>query len=148
MNAENGNAPACPQPKALYPLLRQLARFNLVGILNTAVDFGIFFFLDRLGLPYLLAQTCSYSCGIANSYLFNKYWTFGTAGIRAGELARFAAINLAGLGASVLLVYLFHSLLLFPLFSAKTAATLLTMLMSFFGNRLWVFRADTVNRDQ
>ncbi|WP_243374159.1 GtrA family protein [Geotalea sp. SG265] len=121
-------------------LLGQLARFNLVGIVNTAVDFAVFFLLDSLGLPYLPAQACSYACGIVNSYLCNKYWTFGTPGLKAGEMMRFVTVNLAGLGISLLLVYLFHGLLGLTLFPAKTAATFFTMLLSFFGNRLWVFR--------
>ncbi len=130
-------------PRTLLPLLKQLVRFNLVGVLNTAVDFGLFFLLDRLGMPYLLAQTCSYGSGIVNSYIFNKYWTFGVTGIRTAELLRFATVNLASLIISILLVFLFHSLLQLPLLYAKIAATLLTMMISFSGNRLWVFKSES-----
>lgn len=131
------------RPLGQLPLLfRQLLRFNLVGLLNTAVDFGLFFILDRLGMPYLLAQSCSYGCGIANSYLCNKHWTFGLGGIKAMELLRFALVNLVVLGISVLLIYLFHSFLHFSLLAAKAAATMVTMLVNFSASRIWVFRRE------
>jgi putative flippase GtrA len=139
---DTGNEKPLPTPsgKLQVQLLEQLARFNVVGVLNTAVDFMVFFLLDSLGLPYLPAQTCSYACGIANSYLCNKFWTFGTSGPRAGELVRFVTVNLAGLGLSLMLVYLFHGLLSLSLFPAKAAATFFTMVVTFLGNKLWVFR--------
>lgn len=124
-------------------LLGQLLRFNLVGVLNTAVDFGLFFILERLGMPYLLAQTCSYGCGIANSYLCNKYWTFGLSGSRGRELLRFVVVNLGVLATSVILIYLFHSLLHLSLAAAKVAATIITMLANFTASRMWVFRQET-----
>ena len=123
-------------------IVRQLVRFNLVGVVNTVVDFALFFLSNGAGMPYMLAQTCSYGCGIVNSYICNKFWTFRVAGISAAEMIRFAAINVTALGVSVLLVYLFHSVLNLALVPAKIAATFLTMLLNFFGNRLWVFKME------
>ena len=94
-----------------------------------------------MGVPYLLAQTCSYGCGILNSYFFNKYWTFGVAGIRTDELVKFLILNLSALVVSLLLVYSFHTSLHIPLLPAKILATALTMVISFLGSRVWVFRA-------
>jgi putative flippase GtrA len=131
----------------VWPVARQVARFNLVGVLNTALDLGLFFLLTVTGMTWLAAQTCSYGCGIVNSYLFNKHWTFGLTGIRASELARFAAVNLSALAVSVLLVYLFHARLRLPLMPAKAAATLLTMLISFCGSKFWVFKQAVPGRD-
>jgi putative flippase GtrA len=131
----------------VWPVARQVARFNLVGVLNTALDLGLFFLLTGIGMTYLLAQTCSYGCGIVNSYLFNKHWTFGLTGIRAAELVRFVAVNLSALAVSVLLVYLFHAPLRLPLLAAKAVATLLTMLISFCGSKFWVFKQAMPGRD-
>jgi putative flippase GtrA len=128
----------------LSVIFQQMIRFNLVGVLNTLVDFSLFFLLNAMGMPYLPSQACSYSCGIANSYVFNKYWTFRVSRISAAEIARFATINLTALALSLLFVYLFHSLLHFSLAAAKIAATLLTMLVSFCGARLWVFKVAEV----
>lgn len=135
------------QPTILSTTIGQLVRFNLVGILNTLVDFGIFFILNACGITYLVAQICSYSCGIINSYFFNKYWTFRATCITAAEITRFAAINLVALTMSVLLVYIFHSLLHLALLPAKIAATLLTMLIGFCGTKLWVFKVDVPSLD-
>ncbi|WP_203978826.1 GtrA family protein [Geobacter sp. SVR] len=126
----------------------QLTRFNLVGIVNTLLDFGLFFLLSGAGMTYLLAQACSYGCGIVNSYMLNKYWTFGVTGTRVSELFRFVTVNLSALAASVLLVYLFHSPLRLPLVHAKVAATLLTMTISFCGSKFWVFRRSGLTLEQ
>ncbi|MBT1072181.1 GtrA family protein [Pelotalea chapellei] len=131
------------QTTRLSEIVRQLIRFNLVGVLNTLIDFSLFFALNAMGVAYLLAQIFSYGCGIINSYFFNKYWTFRTAEITAAEVARFITINLSALAISVLLVYLFHSQLHVPLLPAKVVATVFTMLISFCGTRLWVFKVET-----
>lgn len=123
----------------LPAIIGQLIRFNLVGVLNTLVDFCVFFLLNGVGTGYLAAQICSYGCGTINSYLFNKYWTFGKAGITLAEIVRFAAVNLTALLLSVLLLHLLHSHAGLGLAPAKIAATLLTMLVGFFGTRFWVF---------
>ena len=57
--------------------LGQFIKFNVVGIMNTAVDFGVFMILNHyLGLIYAVSQVISYSCGMVNSYFLNKFWTF------------------------------------------------------------------------
>ena len=53
-----------------------LARFGTVGAGNTLIDFVVFFLLTSLRVPYLAAQLFSYSAGVANSYIWNRTWTF------------------------------------------------------------------------
>lgn len=122
--------------------IRQLVRFNAVGVVNTLIDFGMFYLLTNLAMPYLYAQTCSYGCGVANSYIMNKYWTFQTAGRNMTEMVRFIAVNLISLAGSVLFIYLLHALLGLPLMPAKVGATLVIMAAGFLGNKLWVFKAN------
>lgn len=64
----------------------QFIKFNIVGIMNTAVDFAIFALMVFLGLHHMISQVISYSCGVVNSYLWNKFWTFKTTPAQpAGE---------------------------------------------------------------
>lgn len=53
-----------------------LIRFCTVGVGNTLIDFCVFFLLTAVYVPYLIAQVCSYTAGIANSYIWNRIWTF------------------------------------------------------------------------
>lgn len=67
-----------------------LLRFGTVGVGNTLIDFGVFFLLTALNVPYLLAQVCSYTAGILNSYIWNRTWTFRVKEkVRGQEIIRF-----------------------------------------------------------
>jgi putative flippase GtrA len=112
-----------------------------VGVLNTGVDMAVFFVLNACGVPYAVAQIAAYAAGMASSYAFNKYWTFEQrrhAELR--EVALFAAVNLTSLGASLLVLYVLHSLLALPLVAGKIAATAVAMAVNFAGYRSLVFR--------
>jgi len=55
----------------------QFVKFNIVGILNTVVDFLVYTALtELLHLVYIPAKIISYTCGVVNSYIFNTSWTF------------------------------------------------------------------------
>lgn len=62
-------------------LTAEFIRFCVVGVLNTVIDLGLFALLTRLvGLDPLIANVLSFTTGATNSFLLNKYWTFGAAG--------------------------------------------------------------------
>ncbi len=69
----------------------QLARFAVVGVLNSIVDLGAFYlFMHIPGVPApgeegftyysTAAKGVSYVLGICNSFFWNKYWTFSAGG--------------------------------------------------------------------
>ena len=120
-------------------LARQVIRFNLVGVLNTAVDVALFYVLVRwVRLPSAPAQVLSYTLGAVNSYLWNKFWTFGAGSTLAfAEVTRFGLVNLASLLLSVCTLQLVARWQ--PIWVAKVAATAVGVLVNFGGNRFWVF---------
>lgn len=121
--------------------LREFVKFAAVGILNTGVDVALFFVLTREGgVPYLVAQVVSYSCGAGNSYVLNKFWTFRACGLSYGEMLRFTAVNLASLAISVVCLHLLHDEAGLGLAAAKAGATGGALVANFLGNKLWVFR--------
>ncbi|MBS4161417.1 GtrA family protein [Bacillus sonorensis] len=122
-----------------------LCRFGTVGAGNTLIDFGVFFLLTAVNVPYLLAQVCSYTAGMANSYIWNRTWTFRVKKkVRGQEIFRFLLINLAASGITFLILYGLQKGGL-SLFSSKIIATLGGMVMNFIGNRLWVFQEPETN---
>jgi putative flippase GtrA len=95
-----------------YPVwLEQAAKFLSVGILNTALDAGLYFVLSRwlalrcadgysgLGLSTLqtAAKGMSYGVGVLNSFYWNRSWTFKSDAGAATTLTPFALANLAAL---------------------------------------------------
>ena len=120
--------------------ISEFFKFALVGLLNTGVDVAIFFLLTWLGVFYVAAQVVSYSCGAANSYLLNKVWTFRSCGLSYAEIVRFAVVNLASLGISLVSLSLLHDRAGLALAAAKGVATVCALAANFLGNKLWVFR--------
>lgn len=64
-----------------FPVLFQLAKFLLVGALNTFVDLGalnalIAFTGIATGLGYSLFKGISFALAVMNSYFWNRQWTF------------------------------------------------------------------------
>ena len=86
-----------PRPKWLV----QAVKFGAVGILNTAIDLGLYYALTRWlglgGLP-VVAKSLSYSAGILNSFLWNKFWTFQSRAGTMKTLLPFILTALVGLG--------------------------------------------------
>lgn len=128
--------------KETLATLWQFIKFNIVGLSNTVVDFVIYFLLtDRAGLNYVLAQTISYTAGIANSYVWNTLWTFKKERSRtAREMLLFILVNLVSYGVSVGVLALFKDVWGVPNeIVNKTVASLFSALVNFAGNKLFVF---------
>ena len=120
--------------------INEFIKFAFVGLLNTGVDVAIFFLLTRFGIQYVAAQIVSYSCGAANSYLLNKFWTFRSSGLSYAEIVRFTTVNLISLGISVVVLSLLHETAGLDLAAAKGGATVCALAANFLGNKLWVFK--------
>lgn len=117
-------------------------KFAIVGVANTLIDMGVYALLAQLmGVNPYFAQVISYSCGMLNSYVFNRSWTFRSqARFFSPALARFVILNLVMLGVSTGLLYLFLDQLGLHKMIAKVLATGFTLCLSFVVNRLWVFK--------
>lgn len=138
----------------------QFIKFNLVGVMNTLVDFIVFQILNlAFGFTYL-AQVIGYGCGIVNSYLWNSNWTFKEQKTHSKkEMLLFLAVNLVSLGVSLGVIWLCKNCfgvtdvwvqswmpeVLQKFVNANTVAKLIAtvcaIVVNYIGNRLFVFRA-------
>jgi putative flippase GtrA len=121
--------------------LREMGKFSLVGALNFSIDIGI----TNLGvLVFSLAETWAGYLGIlfalANSFYFNRRWTFR---VRSGKLVdqafRFLLVN--GLGAAINASLYTLFLVEFDLDYnfAKLLAIGGSVAWNFLGTKYWVF---------
>jgi putative flippase GtrA len=120
---------------------RKIAKYALVGGLNTGVDFAVFCALVYAsGMATIWAQTISYGAGLINSYLLNRYWTFEVKEQRRmAEMVRFILINaLSFVAATAVLLGLAQ----WGLESAwaKIGSVACSLVVNYAGYRLWVFR--------
>lgn len=138
-------------------VFHKIAKFLIVGVLNTGIDFFVF---DTLivstglatGAPIALFKSFSFLCALFNSYELNRLWTFdGEAETSRNkrEFARFAAVTLVGFFLNVGTTFLIVGLTK-PLFGlsqirwdnvAAVAATALNLIWNFAGYKLFVFRS-------
>lgn len=135
-----------------FHTFKQMLRFAVAGGLNTLVDLLIlnsllWLFPTKNSSTLLAYNALAYSIGAINSFLLNKYWTFGQKRrTTRAELARFALVTLCGIAWSSLILWLASRVLHPFLFNTTlwaNASKLLaiggTALISYLGMRLWVF---------
>ncbi|KAF5039910.1 GtrA-like protein [anaerobic digester metagenome] len=116
-------------------------KFGLTGVMNTLVDYIVFLVLSYLGTNVYLSQVISYSCGMLNSYIVNRSWTFGSKkGFFSAQMIRFIVVNLSLLLLSLGVLWL-GSRLGYGKLVSKLGATAVTLVVGFAVNRLWVFNS-------
>jgi len=117
------------------PIVRQLAKFAAVGASNTLLSFVVFWLLVALRLASPAAAALGFAAGAANGYVWNGLWTFATR----GSLARYVAVQGAGLGATAGLVWIFEAVGLAHLPAYALTVGCVTC-VTFAASRTWVFR--------
>jgi len=136
------------------PVFLQLAKFALVGGLSTAVELALLNLLFLIfgvteGLGFSIFKTFTFGIALVNSYIFNKYWSFG-AGVTVThiEFGKFFLSNLVGLALNVGTASFIVNMLQSPYMvsSAQWAnfavviAVTVTMTWNFFSYKFLVFR--------
>jgi putative flippase GtrA len=149
------------------PQVTQFVRFLVVGCLNVAVTFAVFWLcyrwlplgslfvavtggadgrvalaLSRLGVGAIdaaVANAVGYVAGMVNSFVLNKLWTFEAGGRTARQLQRFVALNLVSLVASTLVMFVAVDALAAPYLPVFVATIVLTTVFHYLGNKHWTF---------
>lgn len=111
------------------PVIWQIAKFGVTGVLNVLVDFGtltliIFFFRKYFELNskdiaislgfavitfYSLYKAASFIVANINSYFWNKYWTFHKEGGKQSEFIQFFIVSVVGFFVNVAVASLVFS---------------------------------------
>ena len=148
--------------------LKKFIKFGLVGVLNTLVDFGVFFVLDRwviregptlvlLGTaiaagPYL-SNAIAYVAANLHSFVWNKLWTFEKRGrVTRGEAGRYLATSAGYVLISSVSLGICIRILSLPVIDplvprgwtnllAKLPTACVTVFYNYLMNKFWVFKA-------
>lgn len=136
-------------------MFKTILKFGIVGVLNTIIDYTVFQIIVGIVHSHnptflFFASFISGSVGVANSYIFNKKWTFqddSTDYLR--QIIKFVGINLISVSLNSGLVVLFssifpqHIMILNHTFSnviyTKALAIIIVMVLNFIAYKLWVF---------
>jgi len=131
----------------------QIAKFVVVGGLNTFLDFAVLNVLIAFtgiaaGIGFTLFKAVSFSVAVINSYYWNKFWTFEARGRNKAEFVEFLVVSLVGVGINVGVASAMVNLVE-PLFGlgpvawanlAALVATFVALTWNFLGYKLLVFR--------
>jgi putative flippase GtrA len=141
-----------------YPIILQVLKFGVTGVMNTGIDFLVLNGLMWLTKTYsgtliILLNIVSFSIAVTNSYLWNKYWTFK---VKAKdeipqEFAKFITVSLIGaiINSSILFVF---TTFVDPLFGiseglwanvGKLLATGIALIWNFIGYKFWALKLKT-----
>lgn len=132
-------------------ILWQVAKFGQVGVLNTAIDFGVLNFLIGytqvlFGVGIIPLNITSYFIALLNSYLWNKNWVFG--GSKKNNFVTFVVVTLIGLAINTGVVYAITTFVPPVVVSspelwanlAKVIATMFSLVWNFAGYKVIVFK--------
>jgi putative flippase GtrA len=130
---------------------KKAASFGLVGVLNSGVDFAVFWTLvQKFGLPLILANMLSWLVAVSGSYVMNSLFTFAAeSGGKLGwrPYGTFVASGVVGLIANTTTLLVAAKLM--PLLlagedaqlaAAKVCAILASFVVNFSLSHFVVFR--------
>jgi len=126
------------------PSFGQFIRFSVVGLINTLIDFLVYFGLTRaiswFGEYYLAANALSFVAASTNSFFLNKNWTFGNQKKDRGQYFKFiAVVAFTLLLSEVVLFFLVNRLGIYDLF-AKILVLIVSVVSNFFLSKFMVFK--------
>ncbi len=125
--------------------MKQFAKFVMVGLVNTAIDFFIYFSLTRgtefFNQHLLSANVIAFSVAATNSFFWNKKWTFRDQSKKYHtQYAKFLIVSIGGLILSqIIFVFGVHYLKISDILT-KLAAVIIVTFWNFALNKLWTFR--------
>ena len=136
--------------KALYErwqiIVHEMAKFGIVGAVNTVLDFGVFNVLRAVfHVGPLTSSTIALVIAATSSYFMNRHWTFRHRA-RSGvgrEYALFFVLNGIGLGLQLTCIAISHYGLQFDSLVAdniaKAVGLVIGTIFRFTTYKRWVF---------
>ena len=128
-------------PRSPRELISQGARFAVVGFFNAVIGLGFFFLLyNLLRINYVLSNAIGYGCGLVNSFIWNKRWTFESSKKPAREIAFFLLFFAVSYGLNISsVVFCVRKLGIDPNIAQFCGIVVYTS-TNFFGNKYVTFR--------
>ena len=115
-------------------LIQQIAKFGVVGILATLLDYGLLFALTEwAGLYYLLSSMLYFSISTIFNYVASVRWVFAVNQkySKTRNFVLFVILSIIGLGLNALAMWLGVEFLHWHYMIVKIGATALVMVWNF-----------------
>ena len=147
---------------------KKFLKFGIIGVLNTLVDFVVFYIMDRwvvgegptlvllgttVAAGLYISNAVAYVVANIHSFIWNKLWTFQKRDrVTRGEAARYLTTSAGYLLISSLSLAIFTRVLSAPFLSgvvpdhlvnvlAKLPTACITIFYNYLMNKFWVFKS-------
>ncbi|MCD2502889.1 GtrA family protein [Clostridium sp. NSJ-145] len=119
-----------------------IIKFGSVGVMNTLINWIIFFVLNKIGIYYMIANIIAYSIATVNSYFWNSIWVFKyNNSSKLKSSIKFILLNLWGGSINTGLLYLLVDKLSIDKMISLVIVTGIVMIINYIVNKLWVFKS-------
>lgn len=127
-------------------ILTNFKKFFIVGCIAFATDISLYFLFLEIGLISSFSKGLSFICGLLVGYFLNSFFTFNRAKINKIKFYKYILVYFVSLLANITVneravIYLKDIIwdeLIF--LGAVICATVVSLLMNFFGLRNYVFK--------
>ena len=115
-------------------------KFALVGVMNTLLNWSIFFILTKVELYYIVANVIAYLIATIHSYFWNLIWVFKyNNGSKIKSSIKFIVLNIIGLLINTIILYVLVDIFNINKLISLMLTTVIVMIINYVANKVWVF---------
>ena len=121
----------------------QFFRYIFVGGISSVVDLGLLFFIENLGVNYLLATAIGFCFGVIVNYKLSKKFIFTKeAGVKNAkdEFLIYILIGIGGLLITEILMYIMTDNLGLHFMISKILITVVTLVWNYSARKIILYR--------
>lgn len=120
--------------------LRQMIRYGIVGAASNAVGYLLYLVITSAGMEHKLAMTLVYAISVAQTFIFNKRWSFDHDGSHGDAFVRYVISYGVGYIANLTALYLCVDRLGWPHQAVQGVMVFVVAALLFILQKFWVFR--------
>lgn len=115
-------------------------RYGIVGMASNLALYVVYLLLTTLGVAPALAMTVTYVMGVAQTFMFNRRWTFASPESGSSAFVRYLLVYALGYALNLILLWWLVGQWNWPHQWVQAGAILLIATIVFVLQRHWVFR--------
>lgn len=123
--------------------LSQFFRYGLVGLFSNALCYLVYLAITTAGIEHKLAMTLLYAAGVAQTFFFNKRWSFKHSGTQGPALLRYCASYALGYLINLVALLVLVDDLGYPHQIVQGILVLSLAVLLFLLQKFWVFRPSS-----
>ena len=131
--------------RSMKASLGQLVRYGIVGVLSNAIGFLLYLAMTAAGMEPKLAMTLLYAIGVAQTFYFNKRWSFRYGETQRPAFVRYCVSYALGYVINLIALWVLVDNLGYPHQIVQGALVLSLAVLLFVLQKFWVFRTKPLH---